>query len=213
MKTCSTCGIEKEDILFRKNRGQCKECATTVNKKWHEENKEKDSKQRKARYENNKDHELSINREWHFSNEEKVKDYRRKWAHQRYNNDPVFRMRLIVSVSINSQLKSLGFSKDNVSCIKYLSYSVQELKDHIESLFEPWMTWENCGNYDSKTWKDDDQSTWTWQLDHIIPHSEFYYTSMEDRSFQDCWALSNLRPYSAKQNVIDGSTRARHKND
>jgi hypothetical protein len=28
---------------------------------------------------------------------------------------------------------------------------------------------------------------------------------MEDQAFLDCWALSNLRPYSAKQNIIDGN--------
>jgi hypothetical protein len=34
--------------------------------------------------------------------------------------------------------------------------------------------------------------------------------------FKDCWALANLRPLSAKQNLMDGVTRARHdggKND
>jgi len=29
--------------------------------------------------------------------------------------------------------------------------------------------------------------------------------------FRDCWALSNLRPYSAKQNQLDGATKLRHK--
>lgn len=28
---------------------------------------------------------------------------------------------------------------------------------------------------------------------------------MEDEEFKKCWALSNLRPYSAKQNIIDGA--------
>lgn len=37
------------------------------------------------------------------------------------------------------------------------------------------------------------------------------YTSMEDENFQKCWALSNLRPLSAKQNNSDGVRRIRHK--
>lgn len=41
----------------------------------------------------------------------------------------------------------------------------------------------------------------------IVPHSKFKYTSMEDQSFQKCWALINLRPYSAKQNLLDGNRR------
>ncbi len=69
------------------------------------------------------------------------------------------------------------------------------------------MTWENHGNYNPKTWKDDDQSTWTWHIDHIIPQSKFNYDSMEHPDFQKCWALDNLRPYSAKLNVLEGDRR------
>ena len=42
-----------------------------------------------------------------------------------------------------------------------LGYSAEQLKCHIESQFEPWMNWENHGNYSK-----DKQ---TWQIDHIIP--------------------------------------------
>ena len=55
------------------------------------------------------------------------------------------------------------------------------------------------------------QSTWTWQIDHIILRADLLYTSMEDENFKKCWALSNLRPYSAKQNILDGTNRIRHK--
>lgn len=73
------------------------------------------------------------------------------------------------------------------------------------------MNWNNWGVYSSKTWNDNDQLTWTWNIDHIIPHSTFKYDSMEHPDFHKCWELSNLRPYSAKLNVIDGSNKIRHK--
>jgi hypothetical protein len=73
------------------------------------------------------------------------------------------------------------------------------------------MNWNNYGKYDSNSWDDDDSSTWTWQLDHIIPHSTFKYSSMEDEDFKKCWSLDNLRPLSSKQNLIDGINRTRHK--
>lgn len=61
-------------------------------------------------------------------------------------------------------------------------------------------------------WRNDNnKSTWTWNLDHIIPHSTFKYEDMECEEFQECWALSNLRPYSAKQNILDGVNKTRHK--
>jgi hypothetical protein len=72
------------------------------------------------------------------------------------------------------------------------------------------MNWSNWGKYVKKSWDDNDQATWKWQLDHIRPQSDFTCISMEEDSFQQCWALSNLRPYSAKQNNIDGGSRVRH---
>ena len=73
------------------------------------------------------------------------------------------------------------------------------------------MNWSNYGSYKTNEWIDNDKNTWKWQLDHIIPHSELKYKTMDCDEFRFCWALSNLRPYSAKQNVIDGATRIRHK--
>lgn len=101
--------------------------------------------------------------------------------------------------------------KYNLSIVNFLPYSILQLKQHLEKLFEPWMTWDNRGIYNPKTWDDNDTSTWTWQIDHIIPHSTFYYTSMKDDNFKKCWALNNLRPLNAKQNVLDGSTKIRHR--
>jgi predicted DNA-binding protein YlxM (UPF0122 family) len=119
--------------------------------------------------------------------------------------DPNFVIRRSVSYFIWNGLKANGSTKGGESCLSYLGYSIDELRAHLESQFEPWMTWDNHGNYDKKTWDDNVPATWTWQIDHIIPHSKFQYTSMEDQAFLDCWALSNLRPYSAKQNIIDGN--------
>ena len=64
--------------------------------------------------------------------------------------------------------------------------------------------------YNKNMWNNNDPQTWTWQIDHIIPHSTFKYTSMEDDNFKKCWALENLRPYSSKQNFFDGVQKTRH---
>jgi dynactin complex subunit len=124
-------------------------------------------------------------------------------------NDPVFKLRSIFSSCIATALKKTGSKKSN-SILQSLPYSILELKEHLEKQFEPWMTWENHGRYLSKSWKDEDQSTWTWQIDHIIPASTFKYTSLTDIEFQKCWSLDNLRPLSAKTNIIEGTQRTRH---
>ncbi len=95
--------------------------------------------------------------------------------------------------------------------MKYLQYTIEDLKQYIEfqclERGNEWMNWSNWGNYRPKNWNENDQSTWKWQLDHIIPQSKLLYTSMEDDNFKICWSLENLRPYSAKQNIIDGDRK------
>jgi hypothetical protein len=124
---------------------------------------------------------------------------------------PWFVIRHSVSYAIWYALKNVGSSKNGESCLLYLAYTIEELVAYLESLFEPWMSWDNYGVYNPKTWDDNDPTTWTWQLDHIIPQSDLPYTSMTDDNFKKCWALENLRPYSSKQNNLDGVKRARHK--
>ncbi len=48
-------------------------------------------------------------------------------------------------------------------------------------------------------------------MDHIIPQEDLPYILIDEENCQKCWALENLRPYSAKQNLLDGITRVRHK--
>ena len=69
------------------------------------------------------------------------------------------------------------------------------------------MTRDNQGPYKLNNWNDNDPTTWVWQLDHIIPHSRFPYATMDCQEPRDCWALENLRPLSAKQNVKEGDNR------
>jgi hypothetical protein len=65
---------------------------------------------------------------------------------------------------------------------------------HLESLFEPWMTWDNYGPYKKAGGR-------TWQLDHIIPQSALPYDSMNHCNFGKCWALENLRPLDSLENI------------
>ena len=130
---------------------------------------------------------------------------------KKQKNNKTFAVREIIRGQIKVALKNRGGSKRGNSFTKYLDYTIEDLEKHLESQFESWMTWENHGSYRSGTWDDNDPKTWTWHLDHIRPQSDFNYISMEDEEFRECWGLANLRPYPAKQNIIDGSLRSRHK--
>jgi hypothetical protein len=90
-------------------------------------------------------------------------------------------------------LKRNKGSKQGESILKYLPYSMDELKLHLESQFEDWMNWDNWGVV-SLTKK-------TWQIDHIIPQSKLLYDRMDHPNFFKCWSLDNLRPLEAFANI------------
>lgn len=215
MKTCSVCLIEKDDVCFSKDRRQCKECRKTYKQQLIKNNPEhfkqynkiqnqnypKDKKQLliKISKEKNKEYYRKIAREYKINNREKINSKSR----EKYKNDPVYRLKRLTQKSILKAFKKTNSLKNRKSIKDFLPYTMLELRYHIESQFESWMNWENHGNYNLKTWDDKNISTWTWNIDHIIPQSKLSYTSMEDDNFKKCWALYNLRPYSAKQNVLD----------
>lgn len=193
------------------------------NKKYRTENKQKIREYNKKFYEEHKD----LYKIW---NKENSKRYKTEGRWQEYfkrfrekNKEDInktardnsrklrktnlhFKLKTDISRSIRRYLKQNG-SRKNGNLLKYLSFTIEELKKHLENNFLEWMNWNNHGKYNSKTWDDNDTSTWVWNIDHIIPQSILKYYSMEDENFKICWSLKNLRPLSAKQNIQDGNRR------
>jgi uncharacterized protein (DUF983 family) len=187
-KCCPKCNIQKSLNYFYVNDDWCICCRSSYNKDYRAKNRQ-----------------ILIIRDRNYRNKNKEKLKLQRQI--RINNNVHIRIKLLISRRICEELKKHNSSKNNQSIIKYLSYIMQELINYLESLFESWMNWNNFGKYNAKTWNDNDYLTWTWNIDHIIPCSYFKYTSMEDEEFRQCWALENLRPYSAKQNNKDGNRR------
>lgn len=100
-------------------------------------------------------------------------------------------------------------AKKTLSILQILPYSIDDLKIHIENQFEPWMNWHNWGVYNSETWDENDSTTWTWQIDHIIPMAKYTYSCEKDREFLEAWQLTNLRPLRSKENIIMGARMER----
>jgi hypothetical protein len=229
MKICSKCKIEKDESCFSKQKGTkdglkswCKNCIKLLSAKYIADNKTSLNEKNRQNYLNNSDYYVQYRKdnaeyikeyleEYRVLNKEEIKEYKRNYENSKYDADASYKLRKLVSNAVYTALQKLGGSKDNRSCLDFLGHSIQELEEHIEKQFlEPgneWMCWDNQGAYNPKTWDDNDPSTWTWQLDHIIPQSKFQFVSMEDEEFRKCWSLNNLRPYSAKQNVIEKNNR------
>lgn len=231
MKTCTRCNIEKSNDDFIKSTARCRSCRSSLKKEYYQKNKDKiikdyylknkdKIKKRQAKYYQdninkykiykrlNKDNIKKYMVEYRIKNKDHIKQTKKEYENNKWRTDPIFKLKKIVSNSIYDVLLS---KKESISCLKFLGYSIIELFNHIEKQFKyfgnEWMNWNNQGKYDPKTWDDNNPSTWKWQLDHIVPHSKFQYTSMEDEDFKKCWALNNLRPYSAKQNIIEKNNR------
>lgn len=213
MKRCTKCGESKElsDDNYDMNcdngngkkfvKAMCRECIRCKAREYASLHREERCAYRKI-------YDTTINPGYRKRWKEENRERNNEIYNERRKTDVDFRLKENCSSSIYSALKAVGISKNGISVSKYLPYPIIMLKAHIESKFEPWMTWENWGKYDPKSWDDDDQSTWKWQLDHIKPQSDFDFAKPGELEL--CWALSNLRPYSAKQNFLDGISGIRH---
>jgi hypothetical protein len=93
------------------------------------------------------------------------------------------------------------FLKNTRITYKYLSYSGIELREHLKSLWQPGMTWDNYGKQSGVV---------CWEIDHIIPlkyqENGLYYWNQSELSdptsdtFKKAWALDNLQPMWAIEN-------------
>jgi hypothetical protein len=193
-KFCNKCQKDLELIEFRQCKypsgksyyhSICKKCVSKTNVERIKKNGKKMTSEQKL-------HFAEYKKQWKIINKDKLnKNYRDKIA-----NDINFRLRKNVSRAINHALKRM-FSKKSNSIMTFLPYSIADLKSHLENQFANNMSWQNYGSY--------------WQIDHIIPQSCLPYIDMSDENFKKCWSLENLRPLEAKLNMMDGSTRIRHK--
>ena len=98
-------------------------------RKKYKNNAERNKKDQKKHYENNKDKVLL-----------RVKSYKLK-----KKNDPEYKLVRSLRRRLYNYIKQNSYSKK--STIKYIGCSPEQLKIHIQSQFKDGMTWENYGYY------------------------------------------------------------------
>lgn len=207
MTICVSCKQDKDILSFAKNdKNTCYKCRY-LQRKADPNYRARKTKNDIKYYLKNKE-SIDLYRSDYRINQ-KNKNRRNTNYKYKIKNDQTFHLKENIRSLLKISLKRKNVKKNNNS-FELLGYTIQQLKDHLQNLFEDWMNWNNHGLYNPSTWKDDDQSTWTWQVDHIKPQSDFQYTSTHDIQFKECWALNNLRPYSAKLNSIEGAQLIRH---
>jgi len=108
-----------------------------------------------------------------------------KYYRNKRKNDVQYRLRNSISRCIRKVIIDNGGTKKSTTWSK-LPYTPQQLKEHLEAQFESWMNWDNHGE---------------WHIDHIYPQSKLPYDSMDHPNFLKSWALENLRPLKATENI------------
>ena len=132
--------------------------------------------------------------EYRFKNKEKLKEYRsnnlehtRNLSNNRYQTDINFRLLKICRSRVLSALK---FNRKSASTMKLIGCTSDELRRHIESKFEPWMTWEN-------------QGMGGWDIEHIKACANFNLVDPEQQ--RACFNWSNLQPMEHIENIKKGA--------
>lgn len=102
------------------------------------------------------------------------------------------RLRSRISSAVWHALKGSPTGKNRLSILNLLPYSIDDLRRHLERQFKGGMSWKTMGR---------------WHIDHIVPVSSFNISGPDCPEFRACWALTNLRPLWAEENIRKGAKR------
>ena len=199
---CKIC-VGKERKKYREKNA---ETICLTQKRWRQENKDyKQGKDREYYLKNRekvlarvkqygKSHKEEISKKamvYRTKNMEKIKLYKQSDKHRQMARGYYEKNSQKPSYKLNNSMgsglwESLGRKKCKRKWQFIVGYTLQELKNHLESQFTDGMTWDNYGD---------------WHIDHILPQSFFEFDSMADIEFKMCWRLENLQPLWAFDNI------------
>ena len=192
-----------------------KEKVNARKKEWRKKNKGKIKKKNDKYRQDNKEEIAIYAKDYCKKNAKKIADCKRKWRQSHKDeiaeSNRIYRIKNKVAIansnrlyvknrrmeddsfrltsSIRSRLYSAIRNDHKVgSAVGDLGCSIDDLKAHLESLFDENMTWENWGTY--------------WHVDHIFPLAA---ANKEDRAeFLAVNNWRNLQPLEAKANIAKG---------
>lgn len=90
--------------------------------------------------------------------------------------------------SVSARMWAALKGRSDGALFSRLGYSLEDLCFHLERLFQTGMTWANYGK---------------WHVDHRKPCALFDQRNPEH--FTECWALTNLQPLWAGDNIRKGA--------
>ena len=134
--------------------------------------------------EDNKERLKTIPR-WPYQKSQEVRDKLNKRM-RNYRKSPKILLTERIRHLINYSLRRKGIERVN-KCWRLLGYSVEELKERLNKTMPKGYNWKDFlnGKLD---------------IDHIKCIKDFNYSDINDKEFQECWALDNLRLLTINHN-------------
>jgi hypothetical protein len=188
---CKECVKQSVKQSYTKNKEYYSKRESERNKIWRNNNPEKYQIQKNIYnlklketgywikyYQENKERLLD------YSKQDFVKEKRKQNWKERYKNDIQFKLQTVMKANFHLFFKDKGKNK-NLSFSKIVSYTFQQLKNHLENNFRIGMTWENFGD--------------VWEIHHIKPQNLFDISNIKE--IQECWDLLNLTPLWKTTNI------------
>jgi hypothetical protein len=121
-------------------------------------------------------------------NKKLIKIKRNERYRIRIKEDIIYKLKISLRSMVKNSFLRKGFKKDNKT--EYIiGCSLDFLRNHLESKFEPWMTWDNKGLYNGEL-------NYGWDIDHIIPLS----TAETEDDIIKLNHYTNLQPLCSKIN-------------
>jgi hypothetical protein len=176
-------------VSRRKHYRENKERLLETVKAYYEANIEAQRAAALARHHKNRDKRLEQMRAYRASNLEAINERRRPKSRAsfraRYGVDLEFTIKHRVRSLIRATLVK---GRQGRRMIDLLGYTTHELRAHLERQFTKGMSWERFMSGEI-------------HIDHIVPVAAFGIVDVDSPSFRACWALSNLRPAWASENL------------
>lgn len=185
---CTRCKVEGGRRGFSvnpktlKHASQCRECAREQARNYRATDH---GKQKQLLY-NGSERKVLANKRYNATT--KARETWSKWAANKKETDPQFRMRRALSRRIRNALAKWRIGKTTFT-MALTGTTTKGFVEHIESQWEPGMSWNNYGH-----------GAGLWQIDHIKPLASFDLTDPKEQSLafhysnqQPLWQVDNTR--------------------
>lgn len=155
-----------------------------TNKKYRESEGGKKASKRASKkyYESNKKELNIISKKYKHLHKKELNEKKRIYDIERRKTDPLFNLKGRIRSIIGKAIRTMGYKKKSKT-EEILGCSFEEFKQHIESKWESWMSWENYGKYNC-------EFNFGWDIDHIVPLSS---AKTEEEIIKLCH-FSNVQP-------------------